>query len=68
MSEQRQIKIKIDPLGNPVIEAVGFNGMGCEAATAGLEQALSGGGGLNRTLKPEAYNAADTAQEQHQSW
>ena len=61
----RQIKIKIDPLGNPVVEAVGFNGVGCEAATKPIEDALSGaGGGFDRVLKPE-WNNSETDQEQH---
>lgn len=62
---QRQIKIKIDPLGNPTVEADGFNGVGCEAATKPIEDALSGGaGGFDRVLKPE-WNNSDTEQEQH---
>jgi hypothetical protein len=62
----RSIKIKIDPLGNPTVEAVGFNGMDCEAATKGIEDALGGGG--ERTMKPEAYNEGDDRQENHISW
>jgi hypothetical protein len=63
----RKIVVKIDPLGNPTVEAVGFNGLGCQEATRGLEQAL--GGTLDqRTLKPEAYNEGDENQQVHQSW
>ena len=32
MSDKR-IKVKIDPMGNPTVEAVGFNGVGCTDAT-----------------------------------
>jgi hypothetical protein len=42
MSE-RKIVIKIDPMGNPTIEAVGFSGGDCTAATDGIERALGGG-------------------------
>lgn len=62
---QRQIKVTISPLGNPTIEAENFNGVGCEAATKGLEDALTGGTlSFDRALKPE-WNNADQEQEQH---
>jgi hypothetical protein len=64
---ERKIKVIIDPLGNPKVEAIGFQGMGCQEATRGIEQAL--GGDLdNRVLKPEAYNEGDENQQVHQSW
>lgn len=64
MTEQRKIQITIDPLGNPKVEAQNFNGVGCEAATAGIEAALAGGGGgVTRELKPEWHNT-ETEQEQ----
>jgi Protein of unknown function (DUF2997) len=59
----KQIKIKIDPLGNSSVEAVGFNGAGCEAATKGIEDALAGGKGFSRVLKPEWSNP-NTEEEQ----
>lgn len=52
----KRIKITIDPLGNPTVEAEGFNGMGCEAATKGIEDALAGKSGFDRVMKPEAFN------------
>lgn len=53
----KRIKITVDPLGNPTVEAEGFNGMGCEAATKAIEDALAGkGGGFERVMKPEAFN------------
>jgi hypothetical protein len=52
--EGRKIIIKIDPIGTPTVEAVGFNGSDCAAATEGIERALGGAG--DRTLKPEYYN------------
>lgn len=64
---QKQISIKISPVGKPVIEAIGFNGQGCEAATKGIEAALSGGNVQDREFKPEYTNAEET-QGQTLSW
>jgi hypothetical protein len=63
MSE-RKINLKIDAMGNVVVEAEGFNGAGCEAATKPIEQALAGGAGIERTYKDE-WNRVDTDQEIH---
>ena len=49
----KKIHVKIDAMGTPTIEAEGFNGMGCTDATAPIERALSGGGPMERTYKPE---------------
>jgi hypothetical protein len=55
MSEGR-IKLRINGLGQPTIEAEGFTGTACTAATAGIEKALSGGEGKSvKVLKPEFY-------------
>lgn len=71
MSEGKRIKVTISPLGKPVVEAIGFNGIGCAAATKGIEDALSAGQGeTTREYKPEWQNDAtegEQAQEQ-QSW
>ncbi len=54
MSAKKTITVTIDPLGNPKIEANGFQGQGCAEATAGLEKALAGGpGGVTREYKEE---------------
>lgn len=49
----KKIVVKISPLGLPTVEAVGFEGQGCAAATAGIEKMLSGGKGMSREYKPE---------------
>jgi hypothetical protein len=65
----RQIKVTISPLGKPVVEAEGFNGVGCAAATKPIEDALAGGGGINdRVLKPEFYESAGEHEQEQQSW
>lgn len=64
----KRIKIKIDPLGNPTVEAEGFAGEDCTSATRGLEQALSGTAGATRELKPEYYTEGGEDQQVHQSW
>ena len=69
MFGNKEIKVSIDPMGNPKIEAVGFAGQGCEAATKSIEDALKAGDGkMERVLKPE-FAATDTTQQQHvRSW
>lgn len=69
MSDKR-IHVTIDPLGNPKIEAVGFNGVGCAEATKGLEEALAGGSGFDRVLKPEWSNPETSGQteENRMTW
>jgi hypothetical protein len=63
----KKIKVTIDPLGNPTVEAIGFAGMGCQEATAGIEAAL--GGAMDaRTIKPEAYSDSGESNQVHQSW
>lgn len=63
-----QIKITISPLGQPKIEAQGYSGGACAAATKPLEDALAGNGPVERVLKDEFHNVAETQEEQHQSW
>lgn len=64
----KQIKIVIDQLGNPTIEASGFAGRSCEVATAPLD-AVFAGGDKNVTKKPE-YFQQGSGVEQHitQKW
>lgn len=63
----RSITVTISPMGNPVVEASGFNGVGCEAATKALEEALGGTATIpDRSFKPERY--AEETQEVTQSW
>ncbi len=65
----KKIKVTITALGKPTVEAIGFNGVGCEAATKGIEGALSGEGGATREYKPE-WTATDTEEKEtvKQSW
>ena len=66
----RKIHVRIDQLGVPTIEAEGFAGVGCEAATRPIESALTNGE-ISREVKGEYYATEDNQQhEQHeqQSW
>jgi hypothetical protein len=47
------VKVKIDALGNSTVEADGFQGQSCIAATGPIEAALAGTGGMDREFKPE---------------
>lgn len=47
----RRILVRVSPAGDIQVEAEGFHGKGCEAATQSIELAL--GEATSRTLKPE---------------
>ena len=47
----RSIHVRVSPSGEISIEAMGFQGKGCEAATKAIEEAL--GERASRKLKPE---------------
>jgi len=59
----QSIEIIVSPDGEITIEAVGFKGKGCEAATKALEAAL--GVVSSRKKKPE-YHATVTNKNQQQ--
>lgn len=61
MSRHR-ILVRIAPTGELTVEADGFQGKGCEAATAALEQAL--GKTVIRTPKREVWQQARVQQQQ----
>lgn len=66
---ERKIKVTIDPLGIPKIEAEGFLGGSCEEATLPIEKALQGGdGNVERVFKPDYYAVEDTTQHVEQTW
>ena len=52
----RSIIVKVSPSGEISVEAVGFQGKGCEAATKAIEEAL--GKRSDRTLKPEFHRSS----------
>ena len=62
MSEK--IIVKIDALGNPTVEAEGFQGVACEDATRPIEEILSGAGGVTKEFKPEWAQEAHLTLEQ----
>lgn len=53
------IRITIDKTGKPTIEADGFHGVGCTAATKPIEDALSAPGDRVRTDKLEMSIGVD---------
>jgi len=59
---QRIIEVVIGPDGSLKIEAVGFQGMGCEKATAFLEKALGRISGRNK--KSEYYQREELKRQQ----
>ena len=49
----RKIHVRITPAGDITVEAAGFHGKGCEAATKAIEEALGKPG--TRTRKPDFW-------------
>ena len=60
----RRILVRVSPTGETTVEAEGFQGKGCEAATKAIEQAL--GSSTGRTFKPEHRQANVSTQQQQQ--
>ena len=50
---RRRIHVRISPFGEITVEAEGFQGRGCEAATQAIEEALGKPG--QRTRKPDFW-------------
>jgi hypothetical protein len=58
----RRILVRVSPTGDIQVEAEGFHGKGCEAATQAIEQTL--GKRTSRTLKPEHRHGGVSVQQQ----
>jgi hypothetical protein len=60
----RRIHVKVSPTGEITVEAEGFKGNGCEAATKAIEDALGKPG--QRTRKPDFWRQSNSHQNQQQ--
>ena len=58
----RRILVRVSPTGDIQVEAEGYQGKGCEAATQAIEQAL--GKRTGRTLKPDHRHGGASVQQQ----
>ncbi len=58
----RQIHVKASPSGDVTVEAHGFKGNGCDAATKAIEEAL--GKPRERTRKPDFWRQSQRHQNQ----
>jgi hypothetical protein len=58
----RKIHVRINPAGEVTVEAQGFHGKGCEAATKAIEDAL-GKPGI-RTRKPDFWRQETATRNQ----
>lgn len=58
----RRIHVRISAIGEITVEAEGFQGKGCEAATKAIEDAL--GKSRNRTRKPDFWRQSSRHQTQ----
>jgi hypothetical protein len=54
----RRIHVRVSPFGEITVEADGFQGKGCEAATKAIEEAL--GKPRERTRKPDFWRQAQS--------
>ena len=64
MSASRRIHVRVSPFGEITVEADGFQGKGCEAATKAIEDAL--GKPRERTRKPDFWRQSQRGQNQQQ--
>ena len=60
----RQIHVTVSATGEITVEASGFQGKGCEAATKAIEDAL--GKPQQRTRKPDFWRQSNRHQNQQQ--
>jgi len=60
----RRILVKVSPFGEITVEAEGFQGKGCEAATMAIEEAL--GKPRQRTRKPDFWRQSNRQNNQQQ--
>ena len=60
----RRIHVRVSPIGDITVEAQGFQGKGCEAATKAIEDALGRPG--KRTRKPDYWRQPQGRQNQQQ--
>ena len=60
----RFIHVRVSPIGEITVEAHGFQGKGCEAATKAIEDAL--GKPRARTRKPDFWRQSQSQQNQQQ--
>ena len=60
----RRIHVRVSPIGDITVEAHGFQGKGCEAATKAIEDALGRPG--QRTRKPDYWRQSQRGRNQQQ--
>ena len=60
----RKIHVRVSSIGEITVEAEGFQGKGCEAATKAIEEAL--GKTKQRTRKPDFWRLSNLHQNQQQ--
>jgi hypothetical protein len=58
----RRIIVRVSTDGSITVEAAGFHGKGCEAATKAIEEAL--GEPVTRTRKPDYWRQESTSKNQ----
>ena len=64
MSSTRRIHVRVSPKGEITVEADGFQGKGCEAATKAIEDAL--GKPRERARKPDYWRQSNRSHNSNQ--
>ena len=64
MNHSRRIHVRVSPFGEIIVEAEGFQGKGCEAATKAIEDAL--GKPRECVRKPEFWRQNQTHRNEQQ--
>ena len=64
MSTVRRIHVRVSPAGEITVEADGFQGKGCEAATKAIEESL--GKTRERVRKPDFWRQSNRHQNHQQ--
>jgi len=60
----RRIHVRVSPVGEITVEAEGFQGKGCEAATKAIEDAL--GKPRSRVRKPDFWRQSQSHRNEQQ--
>ena len=62
----KQVIIDISAAGSVKVDALGFNGQGCDKATEMIEVAIGGEAAKKKTRKPEYYQGGGAANQNKQ--
>jgi hypothetical protein len=65
---EKIIKVSVPQFGAPVVEAIGFDGVGCQDATKAIETALNSDGAESTVYKDEWNGTEGETEQETISW